>query len=198
MALTLVLVACTGAQGGDAPDASIRDSALNDVQPESVGCAPTPERDCDGWLALTRAEDWVRGDAETDPLSAHRPDSVRCDIAGFRVENAMLELDTGRCNYFWLRQPSLAQVAESDTVTVELRHYDLTSVQPAEAHFALTFEGRVVWETDVAIPAQANVIRVDVRAPRGLPLGEDVGLHLHNHGQNTWVFAGLWVHRGEL
>ena len=34
---------------------------------------------------------------------------------------------------------------------------------------------------------------LDVPAPAAFPAGTPVHFHLHNHGQNTWIFTGVTV-----
>ncbi len=136
---------------------------------------------------------WQDGDPALDPLAAHRPALVECGLAGWYVEVSELEVDTNFCNYADLVQPALVDVPAGATLRVTLRHYDLTAVDPAEAHLALVIGGDIAWEKQIAVPGPAAVITEDAPIAAAHPAGTPVHLHLHNHGQNTWIFTSATV-----
>jgi hypothetical protein len=146
-------------------------------------------------VALLDPSQWRTYPREEDPLASHQPGPIDCGPAGWYVEPAwdppLLEIDTTFCNYVLLEQPAAAAVAEGDPIEFELRHYDLRAPEPAEAHIAWSFGGELEWETSIAIPSDAAVHVFEWRAKHGLAAGEAIRLHLHNHGQNTWLIAGL-------
>ncbi|NJK32711.1 MAG: hypothetical protein HC927_10030, partial [Deltaproteobacteria bacterium] len=67
----------------------------------------------------------------------------------------------------------------------------LISGTPAEGHLALFVDGELLWETHVAIPGKADAYRVVIDSPLAAPAGAEVIFHLHNHGYNSWNFAGV-------
>lgn len=163
---------------------------------ETRDAAPATQADAAAWHDIVVADEWRKTAAEDDPLAQHRPDPVECDIAGWFVEDDELEINTARCNYLFVEQPALVEVGRGDLVRLGLRHFDLTAPEPATAHVALLFGDVVVWELDLTIPHEAQVLDVEWTAQRALPAGAPVGLHLHNHGQNTWTLAHVRT-RGE-
>jgi len=184
--LTLLLVACDD----DSGQMTARDAAAA----AAVDAATDDATDLD-WSALVAAGAWTDAPPQDDPLSGHQPDAIECDIAGWFVENGELEVNTSRCNYLALTQPSLTAVEPGDVINLQLRHFDLTAPEPASAHVALLFGDDVVWELDVPIPGAAQVLDVEWTAQGALPEGSPVGLHLHNHGQNTWTLAHVRTRR---
>jgi hypothetical protein len=138
---------------------------------------------------------WREYPFDRDPLADHQPADVDCGPAGWYVEPAfeqpLLEVDTSYCNYALLEHPAAIEVAEGDTITFELRHYDLRAPEPAEAHIAWEFGDALEWETFVAIPSDAAVQTFEWRATHALRAGDPIRLHLHNHGQNTWQVGSL-------
>lgn len=142
---------------------------------------------------------WRAYPAEEDPLASHQPPHVDCGPGGWYVEPAfevpLLEIDTNYCNYVLLEHPLLVDLAEGDTVTVEVRHYDLRAPDPASAHVAIWMGDALEWETHVSIPNTAAVEIAHFRVSRARIAGELVRLHLHNHGQNTWQIAGMNVQK---
>lgn len=134
---------------------------------------------------------WHNFAAELDPLASHQPAVIECGIAGWFIEREQLEVSTSDCNYALLEHPSLLSITAGTEVLLELWHFDLTAPEPAEAHVALLFGDALQWETLIPIPQPGNVQQVSFRATRALAAGEPIRLHLHNHGQNTWLLRTL-------
>lgn len=132
--------------------------------------------------------------ADGDPLFAHRPSSIECsNLSGWYRERDVLEVDTGHCNYFSVTEPAATTAKEGDELVLELSHYDLTSPEPAEAHFAIWVDERVIAEETWDIPREASVEQITVPLTLEIPEGTPVGLHLHNHGQNSWQLSPILV-----
>jgi len=174
------LLACTGSSGeteSSQSDASTQGSTTASQEP----------------MELVIADAWVHVEEAADPLADHRPETVDCGIGGLFVELGELDIDTNLCNYVMIEQPGLAAVPEGATLTLSMRHFDLTAPEPATAHVALLLGDTLAWERVLPIPGPAEVISVDITAPVALPPGGPVRFHLHNHGQNTWILTGIKV-----
>lgn len=127
-----------------------------------------------------------------DPLAEHRPESTDCSsIAGWYLEGERLEVDAGRCNYLALVEPALTEAPAGARLLTEISHYDLTAAESGEAHIALLLRDKVFWERTIPIPGEANVYPVDLTLSSDIAVGDRIGIHLHNHGQNTYSFAPL-------
>lgn len=196
LAAALVLLpGCRDPQGPDASDTGSSSAAATtgvgtlDDTTAAPPRSPAPLLDNTAWQ-ITEADD--------DPLPVHRPARVDCGPVGAYVEGNGLEIDTGRCNYLARTQPSLVEVRAGDTIAVSAHHATLASVEAGQAHFALLLGPTVVWQDFVPIPAYPGIVDatpyqeqvvVDLDAPVGTP----VGLHLHNHGYNTWTLLEVEV-----
>ena len=128
-----------------------------------------------------------------DVLPYERPDPVDCPLATWGPEWGRLEIQTGACNYLFLRQPSLAPIDRGDALEVVVFHDALDAAEPAQGHVALLIEDEVVWEQTVDIPAEAEVLQEQIPIDESWPEGAAIGLHLHNHGYNAWTLAELTV-----
>ena len=128
-----------------------------------------------------------------DPLPSHRPPEIICPQAAWYVEGGGLEIETGYCNYINLYQPALAAVAVGDSLHLVLWHDRLVADAPATGHVAVWAAGQLLWEREVAIPAQAAIFDVTWPALVPVPKNAPIVLHLHNHGYNTWKVATLEV-----
>ncbi|MCA9659113.1 MAG: hypothetical protein KC486_12275 [Myxococcales bacterium] len=136
---------------------------------------------------------WAPTQPEDDPLVEHRPATIDCPVAAWGPELGDLEIQTGVCNYLALSQPSLRTIEAGEVVAVDLWHAELDAAAPASGHFALIVDDDAVAELEVAIPAAPAVHRVAWTATRSIPEGATIGLHLHNHGFNTWTVVALRV-----
>lgn len=176
---------CVGPAAEDSTDESSEATETGTTEPRSL-------IDHEAWEVVPAAE---------DPLAEHRPETVECGIAGWYVEGDTTEIDTNFCNYLALRQGSLEAIAVGDDLRLSFYHFDLTAPEQADAHFAVLVDGEVVWEELITIPggtdkADAFVYTYDTAAEFDAPAGTEIGLHLHNHGQNTWALQELSVTPG--
>jgi hypothetical protein len=136
--------------------------------------------------------------AAEDPLPEHRPDPVVCNpLNGFYAEDGELEVATGHCNYLAVAFAALTDAQGGDRVTGSVRHFDLTSPEPAETHLRITWGEVTLTEAHIPVPSPAAVRNFELILPRDLGRDEPLGLHLHNHGQNTYQFEALWLERLE-
>jgi len=147
---------------------------------------------------LVDHELWQPVDAPDDPVPNHRPDDVDCGPVAAYVEGTGYEIDTGLCNYLSRQQPSLVEIRAGDTLVISAFHETLASIEAGQAHFALLLGDWPVWQEFIPIPASPGVVDatpfneqlvVEVDVPAGAP----VGLHLHNHGYNTWTLLEVEV-----
>jgi hypothetical protein len=142
---------------------------------------------------LVSAERWAP--AVEDPFPAHQPPVIDCPPDASRIEPQGLELDTGRCGYFLLTQPSLADLRPGDRVEVALLHQRLTAPDSTHAHVAIAIGDDVLWEREIPIPGDAQLFQDLVEIDHPAPAGTPIVLHLHNHGFNTYTLLAL--RRGE-
>jgi len=129
---------------------------------------------------------WRLGDLGTDPLAAHQPPEPSCPPSTWGLEDGRLEVQTGVCDYAWLVQPSRVELSPGDVIRVLSWHQGLDAPVPAEAHLALLVDGVVWWEVTVDVPAIAEVFAAEVPVDDRVPAGAEFGIHLHNHGFNSW------------
>lgn len=133
-------------------------------------------------------------DAEHDPLRDHRPTTVDCNnILGWYQENDGIEVNTGHCNYLALREAAAIDAPAGSLLRTQISHFDLTAPEPTEAHIAILLGDYVAWQETLKIPADAEVQAIEFSLPFDVHAGDDVGLHLHNHGQNTYLLQMLYV-----
>lgn len=129
---------------------------------------------------------WAETATAADPLASHRPHPVSCRPGGWGVEGAILEADTGRCNYLSVAQPALHAIEEGKPLKITLWHLVLTSSVPAQAHVAVLADGRPLWEMTIPVPSKEEIYEPMIAAPFGAPAGAPLVFHLHNHGANSW------------
>jgi hypothetical protein len=136
---------------------------------------------------------WTTYDPSLDPLKAHAPAMLHCEPPAYRADAFSQELDieTGTCNYTLLQHPARIAVPEGTALKAHFWYYDLSAPEPAEAHVAIFIDHTLAWESHIPIPSTANVIDADFVAPVEIALDTPIRFHLHNHGQNSWVFSSF-------
>ena len=125
----------------------------------------------------------------------HRPSEVDCPSATCGPEGGSFEIQTGACNYGSFEQPLYTPISVGDALKIIVGHDTLDFPEPAIAHVAVWIGRTVVWDAEVAIPAHSNSLEVSVPI-EDVPAPDDrLGLHLHNHGFNSWRFVAVDLHR---
>jgi len=133
--------------------------------------------------------------AEDDPLAAHRPDDGACPAAAWGAEGGGFEVQTGVCAYAAFDQPLDRALRPGDLVEISIWHDTLDAAEPAMGHVAVLLDDRVLWEETVTIPAASGAL--DAVVPLRFAPASDarLGLHLHNHGYNSWRFVAINARR---
>ena len=122
---------------------------------------------------------------EADPFDDAPPDGA-CPIGGTTVEGSTFETNTGLCTYLWTEQPLLADLVPGDVIELVFWHSTLVADGPAEGHLALAVGGEALFEERVPIPADYTAYTAQAEVGFAAEAGAPLGLHLHNHGANTW------------
>ena len=171
--IVLAVAACANSESE--PDPMLDASVLSDLE-------PIPLLDP---FALTPV------DADADPLVQHRPAEVDCPSATWGPEGGGFEIQTGACNYGAFDQPLSTPIEAGDALNIIVWHDTLDFAEPATAHVAVWMGRTVLWEAEVAIPAPSNSFEVTVPIEETPAPDARLGLHLHNHGFNSWRFVAV-------
>ena len=130
-------------------------------------------------------------DADADPLIQHRPSEVDCPSATWGPEGGGFEIQTGACNYGAFDQTLSTPITAGDALNIVAWHDTLDFPEPATAHVALWIGRTVLWEAELAIPAPSGSFEVSVPIEDAPAPHARMGLHLHNHGFNSWRFVAV-------
>ena len=140
---------------------------------------------------LIELDGWREAGAAEDPF-ADRPDEVECPTSSRVIELEegvpYLEVDTTFCNYMTLVQETLVEVLSGDRVVFRWGHRELDAPSPAQAHVALLIGNSLIEDRTVDIPALEMDTVVEFEMSEDVPKGRPLWLHLHNHGDNQWLF----------
>jgi hypothetical protein len=161
-----------------------------------LGCVPEEPREAGPFVDHER---WEL--ADDDPWPDHAPDPVDCSELAWSYETqggeASLEVRTDDCNYLVVRQDSVRAAQAGDELQFRLWHFDLIQFEPAVAHVGVRLDGETVFDVEVDIPGDAEMIRQELLLDRDVPAGAPVIFHLHNHGANTWNMVEMSVNPPE-
>lgn len=143
-------------------------------------------------IALIEALAWDIQPKNRDAFPGHRPDEVECPRnAGWLVEEDELEVRTEFCNYLSLTQQALLDLESGTELQLALSHSALNFNAPSTAHLAVSIGGTPIWESTIDIPSDSNLIKESLQLPFAVNLGDDIEVHLHNHGSNAWTIHSL-------
>lgn len=129
--------------------------------------------------------------AADDPLADHRPSSVDCPEAAWGPEGGGFEVQTGVCGYAAFDQPLAERPSKGNVLEITIWHDILDALEPAVGHVAVWLDDRVIWEETVTIPAASDQLDAQVVLDFTPSPGARLGLHLHNHGYNSWRFMSV-------
>lgn len=129
--------------------------------------------------------------ADEDPFATHRPAFVSCPAATWGPEGGGFEVQTGGCNYAAFDQPLPLRLDAGDALVITLWYDFLDAAEPATAHVAVWVGETPIWESQVDIPARSAVIEAVALLKTTPPPDARLGLHLHNHGFNSWRFVSI-------
>ena len=158
------------------------------------GCGTVPDTDFEPTplldpFALTPVE------PDADPLVAHRPSEVNCPSATWGPEDGSFEVQTGVCNYGSFDQPLSTPLSVGDELKIIVWHDTLDFPEPAVLMWQSGLGRLFLWDAEVAIPASSNPFEVSVPIEDAPSPDARLGLHLHNHGYNSWRFVAVDLHR---
>lgn len=143
-------------------------------------------------VSLVEARAWDVTSRARDNHVEHRPAQIECPRGlGWLVEEDELEVRTASCNYLSLTQQSLLTMAAGTELELTLSHSALDFNAPATAHWAVSIADTVVWEADIAIPGDSQIMREKLALPVDVAAGDDIVVHLHNHGSNAWTVHSM-------
>ncbi|MFN3199492.1 MAG: hypothetical protein ACE366_13895 [Bradymonadia bacterium] len=129
--------------------------------------------------------------ADLDPLAHHRPLDVDCPSATWGPEGGGFEVQTGACAYGAFDQPLPMDLEAGDTLVITVWHDFLDAPEPAEGHIAVWIDDTVIWEEVVQIPAPSRTLGAEVALDFTPTPDARLGLHLHNHGFNSWRLVSI-------
>lgn len=161
----------------------------------AVGCggdAPPPPS---GPVPLLDVFALTPVEAADDPFADHRPDDVDCPVATWGPEAGGFEIQTGACAYAAFDQPLPSGVEVGDALAIAVWHDLLDAAEPAKAHLAVWIGATTIWETQLDIPTPSALIEAEAPILQTPPPGARLGLHLHNHGFNSWRFISIELER---
>jgi hypothetical protein len=150
---------------------------------------PDAEPGLGGRESLVLPERWLTLGPDEDPF-ADRPATFYCVSAAVMAETLMeervLSVDTGHCEYLTAKQVTQREVRAGENIKVRLWHFALSAAEPAEAHAVVRVDSLAVLDERVAIPQPGGLISRVTTVERTIPAGAPVYFHLHNHGANSW------------
>ena len=136
-------------------------------------------------VSLVDPARWQPTDIASDPFK-DRPADDTCPAFGYGVDAGLFGMYSGDCKYLTAAQGMLTDLQPGDTVTIEVGHGQLLSLEPAEAHMAIAIPGQILWEKRIAIPGPPWFGVIEVPITAAYKAGDPILFHVHNHGPNSY------------
>ncbi|QQR91246.1 MAG: hypothetical protein IPJ88_05820 [Myxococcales bacterium] len=130
-------------------------------------------------------------DPEDDPFLQDQPDSFDCQRPLPILEADALEFNTANCDYYLVRFPLLKALRVNQSVSILFWYSDLRASEATTGHVAIVINGQLLWEKSPPIPSSSRIFQEKVPLTFNAELGEDLIIHLHNHGENSWKLGSL-------
>lgn len=140
---------------------------------------------------LTAAESWAIAPLEGDPFAQYMDGRVRCSPFALRLEASWLEVSTVECNYASLLHRFSEDVPAGSIIRGQVAWATLAALAPAVGTLAFATSDGVLWSREVDIPAQADIVDVEITLSQAAPAGSGLYFHVRNHGYNTWQLGPL-------
>ena len=118
-------------------------------------CAQETQEQSGQPQALVEAKAWVEAEAQGVVSVPDEYLSKECLSYGWGEEASSLEVDTGLCPFIDLAQPALVEAKAGQRLRVEWWHQDLAALTPGQGVIALSVKGKIIWQREVQIPADA-------------------------------------------
>ncbi len=119
--------------------------------------------------------------------------ALDCNEAGLRVEEDVLELDTGACPTLIATQPLKGELSQDESLSLLAWHTALASPEPAMGSMKVYLGDTLLWSVQRPIPAPPDVYPMEHLLAPALPAGTPIYVLVRNHGANNWRFA--WLRR---
>lgn len=129
--------------------------------------------------------------ADADPMVQHRPIAVSCSEGAWGPEAGGFEVQTGVCDYAAFAQPLGVELEPGDRVDIRIWHDTLDAAEAGTGHVAVLLGEHILWEQIVDIPTASAELGAIVEVSNSVPTDTPLGLHLHNHGYNSWRFFAV-------
>ena len=140
-------------------------------------------------LHLVVGQNWTPVAPSQDPFAPLIEDRIVCDWTSFGVEYGGIEVNTGRCGYITLTQPTLSAIDVTSSLKISAWHTPLLKGDlQGDAFFSLMVGNQLIWEKKLRIPSEAVSWEEIIQSPLYAPEGTPLFLNVRNHGANSWVF----------
>lgn len=136
---------------------------------------------------IVSAEAWRPWEGD-DPFGEQgdRP----CDPLGYGLEDLggkpAFQVKTGVCDWATLYQPTEVEVKRRDRFEIRVFHEMLIGPADSFATVGVSIEDEIVWQEQVAIPADSGFLLPQLELNRELPAGTVLLFHVDNHGANSY------------
>lgn len=112
-----------------------------------------------------------------------------------RIEDGLVEFDTGSCEAYTVRAPMGHDLQPGDWLEIVMSHSILQAPEAAQGRLVLRVQDDDVWQWERLIPGPAAASTIYLVVQRPIEAGHWLGVHVSNHGANQWRLVRLRRYR---
>ena len=163
-----------------------------------ISCDPGSASDSRETAALLNQDLWTPVENELTHLFPPKTEDHSCEEEGYKSEflggSYVFSVLTTFCDYIIVRQETLVDIQEGDTVKIRFWHSQLTAPFDYVAVANIVIDEEEIWREEFPIPLlESGISKSEWIATSDIPSGTPIYLHVNNHGNNEYSLIEIMV-----
>ena len=163
-----------------------------------MSCAPEPSSGARVQTALIDHDLWFPVESELTHLFPPKTEDHSCEEEGYLAEflggSYVFSVLTAFCDYIIVRQETLTDIQEGDTIKLRFWHSQLTAPFDYVAVANVVIDEKEVWREEFHIPVlESGISKSEWIALTYIPAGTPIYMHVNNHGKNEYSLVEISV-----
>ena len=163
-----------------------------------INCAPDSASDPRESAALINQDLWTPVENELTHLFPPKTEDHSCEEEGYKSEflggSYVFSVLTTFCDYIIVRQETLVDIQEGDTVKIRFWHSQLTAPFDYVAVANIVIDEEEIWREEFPIPLlESGISKSEWIATRDILADTPIYFHVNNHGSNEYSLVEIML-----
>ena len=163
-----------------------------------LSCDPGSTSDPREQASLIDQDLWTPVESELTHLFPPKTEDHSCEEEGYKSEflggSYVFSVLTTFCDYIIVRQETLVDIQEGDTVKIRFWHSQLTAPFDYVAVANIVIDEEEIWREEFPIPLlESGISKSEWIATSDIPSGTPIYLHVNNHGNNEYSLVEIML-----